>query len=643
MINLFLIFWIIQLDTLNIDINEIEIIRGERRGKTVSRILFRFEIPQILYNSKIYHVQITFPNFLDTNDKKVEIEGFRITTPWTTNTVNWFYPWKNPGGDFDSSCYTTYIIEYGQKKKVFLDLTKFLKYWIRFGANYGIILKRPYYESDGFGGEVNNLINALRKAKIKVYYKLLFKKDEEKTLIFFVPEQFSSVQEAINRAPDGATISILSPVFYQPEEIHFYGKKLKIINRKEFSQICTIDLNKIIQENSKTLKRNTPSHRGGWEIPEIISDNADPDTTYDEQLNIASDENNNPWVIWVVVRNSRDDRIAVRRKNNARWSNIIYLKISTENAQLRPTVACGNSEKNLAVWHVTTWTNERFLEYSFYDGVMWSPPTRVTNSKELEFCPKIAFGGGKFWLVWYGNVIANYYKVYCSEWTGRSWKEPFCVSHETLGLHHWFCDIAVDNFGKPHIVWSEPFTGSVYYRTTDERGNWLAPIRLNNPDSIKCFCWGTTTIAVDNENRVYAAWIGVKRREDWPDIYFQYQKIPNGDFTSPTKIIGTEDWDELSQIIASSPSDVWIIWKRNIRGDPDSIFACHFNGNRWSENFLLNDVDPEYYYWYSSGCKGKKKIYVVFTKIHRSSRFLGTNILFTCYNYLDKLLKEGKK
>jgi len=158
MVYFFFIFWMIQIDTLNININEIAIIRGERRGRIISRILFKFEIPQVLYNSKIYYAQLTFSNFLDTNNKRVEIEGFRITTPWIINNVNWFYPWKNPGGDFDSSCYTTYIMEYNQKMGIFLDLTRFLKYWIRFGANYGVILKRPSYEGDGFGKEAKILL-----------------------------------------------------------------------------------------------------------------------------------------------------------------------------------------------------------------------------------------------------------------------------------------------------------------------------------------------------------------------------------------------------------------------------------------------------------------------------------------------------
>lgn len=94
---LYFVFLITQIDTFNININENILIRGEIKGRVVSRIIFKFEIPQILYNSKIYYAQLSFSNFLDTNNKRAEIEAFRITTPWKVNTVNWFYPWRNPG------------------------------------------------------------------------------------------------------------------------------------------------------------------------------------------------------------------------------------------------------------------------------------------------------------------------------------------------------------------------------------------------------------------------------------------------------------------------------------------------------------------------------------------------------------------
>lgn len=147
---------------------------------------------------------------------------------------------EKSGGDFDSNCYATYIVEYGQKRKISLDLTRFLKYWLKLGANYGIILKRPSCENDGFGDEVENLINNIKKATVKVYYKPSFKEEERKTLTFFVPEEFSNVEEALIMALDKATISVFSPIFYQPKEIPFNIYFLKNEEKRSFTKIILL-------------------------------------------------------------------------------------------------------------------------------------------------------------------------------------------------------------------------------------------------------------------------------------------------------------------------------------------------------------------------------------------------------------------
>ncbi|MEO0130704.1 MAG: DNRLRE domain-containing protein [candidate division WOR-3 bacterium] len=159
---LFLVF----ADTLSIPVYEYAVIRGNVRGREVSRVLLRFDL-RVLEGKEIFYGEIIIPNFLDSS--YLTLEGWRLTTNWQRNNVNW-NSFRRPGGDYDTTFKTNFIMTAHNEDYGYLDITRYLRYWLNNGNNFGILLKRPYYEGDGFLNEINNLRRVLDLIRLKIYY-----------------------------------------------------------------------------------------------------------------------------------------------------------------------------------------------------------------------------------------------------------------------------------------------------------------------------------------------------------------------------------------------------------------------------------------------------------------------------------------
>jgi hypothetical protein len=149
LLSLVAVFQLVSADTLSLPIGQVTVVRSGE----VNRIQFGLDISP-LDNARVDYAEILIPHFL--NEGEMELEGWRL------NSEN--------SDDYDTTYYARYATEASINLPVILDITDFMQYWIENGNNYGILLKRPYYEGGGFRGELQGLRNALANARIRVFF-----------------------------------------------------------------------------------------------------------------------------------------------------------------------------------------------------------------------------------------------------------------------------------------------------------------------------------------------------------------------------------------------------------------------------------------------------------------------------------------
>jgi hypothetical protein len=158
-------------DTLSIGISERAYIAGPIRGQTRGRVLLAFPLPAEVQQSRIDFVKLQFPSILipDSNFALV-VEAYPVTTVWERSTVVWNYPWRTPGGDFDSVRLARFSTATTDSHPIVLDITKAARQWQSGRSNCGLILKRPDHEGGGFSIEGLPLRQVLSSARVKFYF-----------------------------------------------------------------------------------------------------------------------------------------------------------------------------------------------------------------------------------------------------------------------------------------------------------------------------------------------------------------------------------------------------------------------------------------------------------------------------------------
>jgi hypothetical protein len=158
-------------DTLSVTAGPAVVITGSSGGQAISRVVLSAPIPTEVLQSHVGFAMLCFPTLSVTNETaRVGIEACPLTTAWNAGTVSWTGPWRNPGGDFDSTSPATYAIAPGDSNQVTLDVTEYLLAWQNGTANCGVILTCSQAEGGGFGAEVSNLGAAVGAARLKFYY-----------------------------------------------------------------------------------------------------------------------------------------------------------------------------------------------------------------------------------------------------------------------------------------------------------------------------------------------------------------------------------------------------------------------------------------------------------------------------------------
>jgi hypothetical protein len=158
-------------ETLSVALRRAVVITGSIQERQVARVLMPLPIPNDVAGAKVDFAVIHFPAFLlpDTS-APLRFQALPVTTPWDSGTVSWTVPWRNAGGDFDSTRPADYTFAAGDNRSLALDVTACLQGIQNGEPNCGLILLRPLAEGGGFGPELIGLRTALRSARLKFYY-----------------------------------------------------------------------------------------------------------------------------------------------------------------------------------------------------------------------------------------------------------------------------------------------------------------------------------------------------------------------------------------------------------------------------------------------------------------------------------------
>lgn len=199
------------------------------------------------------------------------------------------------------------------------------------------------------------------------------------------------------------------------------------------------------------------SYGKGWTGQQTV--NHPSGDTANGQPCITVDGSGRPWMAWGRGGHPFDSSLMYTRWLGDRWDTERPVGPNLPGVGLccKPRMCLDGQGRVWLLWHnVDTFRDISFRRWA---DTGWTPEMQVNvpDSSELDFAPRVACGGGQVWCVWYGGPTdASPYSVFASHWNeARGFWEPETQVSPADGNYHWWCDVAVDTNGVPHMVWCE--------------------------------------------------------------------------------------------------------------------------------------------------------------------------------------------
>jgi hypothetical protein len=299
-----------------------------------------------------------------------------------------------------------------------------------------------------------------------------------------------------------------------------------------------------------------------------------------------------PWAVW--NRNTYDSSLAFSKWLGNHWADAKSVSPNAPGVWDRfcPSIAFDHSDRDWLAWNNAYDNNDSKIASSFWTGTGWSPEVQVSRpDSSLYFAPYIACGGERVWCVWYGGQTdTSPYSVYASRWDDASgaWQPQVQVSPPDGNLH-WFCSVAVDSLGLPHVVWCEVPHSLLYYSFYN--GNaWVGPFVVNDTSQVKAAYWADPHIAIDCDGDLQVSYVGVATGATERDVF--YTRHDKQGWSSAIRVNAYGQYTVwTADIAAERPGNVWVTWDgQGSWPDQFRIHASHWDGTGWSpETRLDND------------------------------------------------------
>ena len=333
----------------------------------------------------------------------------------------------------------------------------------------------------------------------------------------------------------------------------------------------------------------------GWTGQQMV--NRPNGDEFDAMPTVAADRAGRPWVVWAT--NYGDTTLLWTRWLGSGWEPQRGVSRDAPGVafRVRPDLAFDEQDRTWLVWDNGYENNTDDIAACYWDGSQWTSELLVNlfDSTDLDFAPKVACGGGQVWCVWYGGPTSSSpYSVYASRWSDYlgAWEPEMQVSPAD-GNHHWWCDVAVDTLGMPHVVWLTAPLNVVFYSHFDGL-EWVSPIPVNDGVRTMASSWANPRIVIDSTGTMHVCFTGAKVGAMHSDIFYSHN---DGSGWIACQMVTRDGlYDEWYSDIAADRSDnVWVTWDRENEGpDRFRVHASHFDGQLWSSEQRL-DTDSAHY------------------------------------------------
>jgi len=333
----------------------------------------------------------------------------------------------------------------------------------------------------------------------------------------------------------------------------------------------------------------------GWDGQQMVN-RPDADTA-EGQPCIALDSAGCPWIVW--DRNCTDTTMLYTRWQGNRWDEQSGAGANAPGVavRLRPSICFDSRGRAWLAWHNVYSNDRRDIAACHWDDSLWTPEQHVSppESTDLYFAPKVSCGGGQVWCVWYGGPSDGLpYSVFASRWDSLkgSWTPETRVSPPDSN-HHWWCDVAVDSVGTPHVVWCTHPLYTVFYSYFDGQ-QWVEPIPVNDTTQVTASPWASPRIVIDRTGVIHLCFTGARVGASHRDIFYTRNDVSGW---APCQMVTRDSlYDEwYSDIAANRPDNVWVVWNRQNEGsDQFRVYASHWDGTAWSFEQRLDDTTSYY-------------------------------------------------
>jgi hypothetical protein len=316
------------------------------------------------------------------------------------------------------------------------------------------------------------------------------------------------------------------------------------------------------------------------------------DTTSNQPA-VATDQTGQPWVAW--NSNPGDTTQFWTKWLGSQWQPQMGTSRNDTGVwtRCRPDLAFDQQGRAWLVWHNCHEPDGRDIAACYWNGSNWSAEQPVSPpdsySTDMYYAPKVSCGGGQVWCVWYGGPTNSMaYSVYASRWDSLkgSWGPEMLVSPPD-GNEHWWCDVAVDSTGTPHVVWCTHPLYTVFYSYFDGR-QWATPTPVNDTTQFTASPWASPRIVIDRLGVMHLCFTGAKVGASHRDVLYTQNK--GSGWLSCHMVTHNASQDVwYSDIAADRPDNVWVTW--DLQGGPDqfSVHVSHWDGTAWSSEQRLDE------------------------------------------------------
>jgi hypothetical protein len=335
----------------------------------------------------------------------------------------------------------------------------------------------------------------------------------------------------------------------------------------------------------------------GWVGQQMVN-RPDKDTC-DQYPAIAFEATGRPWIVW--TKSWCESTLVYSRWDGDRWTpqHGVGANAPGVDSKLRVSLCFDASGRAWLTWTNLNLDNSLDVASSFCTDSGWSPEAQANtpSANSINSASKIACGGGQVWCVWDGAPTdMSPYSVFASRWNSLAgaWEPEMQVSPPD-STFHWWCDVAVDAAGIPHVVWCNSDRRLICYSYYDGAG-WRGPTAVNDTVAVGATGWAAPRIVVDHAGVMHVCYTGVAQGATGRDIF--YSRNDGAGWTASVRVTGDTEYNYnewYSDIAAETRDNVWVAWERQGEGsDQFRIYAAHFDGRLWSAEQRL-DNDSAYY------------------------------------------------